>query len=47
MRPHERFRVFSAAGYRIAFGAGALPGIGAADLRGPVITVGAQLIIGP
>jgi hypothetical protein len=47
IRPHARVRVFSAAGYRIAFGAGALPGIGASDLRGPIVSVGAQLIVGP
>jgi len=47
IRAHDRLRVFSAAGYRIAFGAGALPGVGVSDLRGPTVILGAQLVVGP
>jgi hypothetical protein len=47
LRPHDRFRVFAAAGYRVTFGAGALPGVGVSDLRGPTVILGAQLVVGP
>jgi hypothetical protein len=47
LRVHDRVRTFAALGYRIVFGTGTLPGVGITDLRGPILSVGAQLIVGP
>jgi hypothetical protein len=47
IRQRDRFRVFAAAGYRIAFGAGTLPGVPLSDLRGPTLGVGGQVVVGP
>jgi hypothetical protein len=47
IRPRDRFRAFAAVGYRIAFGAEALPGVGVTDYRGPTFSMGAQLVVGP
>ena len=47
IRQRDRFRLFAATGYRIAFGAGTLPGVALSDLRGPTLGIGGQVVVGP